>query len=89
MFDDYDDLDDLDSIDDDYLWDKEHGFINDDVEYENCGDIVNEILLGLDEVDIWLLEASGIDILEYEEMDDDQKRRALRKANLDPNDFGI
>lgn len=81
--------DGFDEMVDDYLWDKENGFI-DDGDYdtdEDDDEIDHEIILGLDEYEISELEEAGIDIDEFELMDDEERREALIEAGLDPDDF--
>ncbi len=73
---------------DDYLWDVENGFIEEakalvgEDEEED-----DETILGLDSYEIAELEDAGIDIDEFEFMDDYEKREALIEAGLDPDDY--
>ena len=73
---------------DDYLWDVENGFIEEakalvgEDEEED-----DETILGLDSYEIAELEDAGIDIDEFEFMDDYERREALIEAGLDPDDF--
>ncbi len=80
---------DFDDMDDDYLWDKENGFIDDgDYDIDEDDDEINhELILGLDAYEISELEDAGIDIDEFELMDEDERREALIDAGLDPDDF--
>ena len=75
--------------DDDYLWDKENGFIDDgDYDIDEDDDEINhELILGLDAYEISELEDAGIDIDEFELMDEDERREALIDAGIDPDDF--
>ena len=73
---------------DDYLWDVENGFIEEakaligEDEEED-----DETILGLDSYEVSELEDAGIDIEEFEFMDDYEKREALIEAGLDPDDY--
>ena len=73
---------------DDYLWDVENGFIEEakalvgEDEEED-----DETILGLDSYEIAELEDAGIDIDEFEFMDDYERREALIEAGLDPDDY--
>ena len=73
---------------DDYLWDVENGFIEEAKaligEEEDEDD---ENILGLDSYEISELEDAGIDIDEFEFMDDYERREALIEAGLDPDDY--
>ena len=79
---------DLDDFRDDYLWDVEHGFIAEAAKLLH-EDEDDEIALDLDGFEISELEDAGIDIDEFEYMDDDERREALEEAGLDPDDFDL
>ena len=80
--------DEFDEMNDDYLWDMENGFIDDgDHDLDDEDMIDHEIILGLDEYEISELEESGIDIDEFELMDEYERREALVEAGLNPDDY--
>ena len=72
---------------DDYLWDVEHGY------YDEAEELLDEDkddmddYEDLDEFEMSELEDAGIDIEEFELLDDDEKRRVILKAGLDPEFF--
>ena len=73
---------------DDYLWDVENGFIEEaKALVGEDEDEDDENILGLDSYEIAELEDAGIDIDEFEFMDDYERREALIEAGLDPDDF--
>ncbi len=77
-----------DEFRDDYLWDVENGFIEEaEALIEEGDDEEYESVLGLDSYEISELEDAGIDIDEFELMDDDEMREALIDAGLDPDDY--
>ena len=79
-----------DEFRDDYLWDVENGFIEEaEALIEEGIDEDDESILGLDSYELSELEDAGIDIDEFELMDDDERREALIDAGLDPDDYGF
>ena len=73
---------------DDYLWDVENGFIEEaKALVGEDEDEDDENILGLDSYEIAELEDAGIDIDEFEFMDDYERREALIEAGLDPDDY--
>ena len=84
-------FDDNDGFKDDYLWDVEHGYYDEAEELisEEQEDEDDEIVLDLDGIEAAELEDAGIDIDEFEMMDDDEKRQALIDAGLEPDDYNL
>ena len=83
------DDDDNDGFKDDYLWDVEHGYYGEaeDLLDERKEDDDDDDFCELDEFEISELEDAGIDIEEFELLDDDEKRRVIIRAGLDPEFF--
>lgn len=75
---------------DDYLWDMEHGFIEEAenlIDEDEDEDEDDWRRLDRDAFEISELEDAGIDIDEFEMMDDDERRESLIDAGLDPDEY--